>query len=137
MRELFVPYELAVKLKELGFDEPCFGFYDTQRDEFWVMEQYPYLYDKSRKPLAFRQVLEDDFTAPLYQQVTDWLRNVYDVGVGVWYQHDREYCYDVTGFKHGVFYDISGEENDYYKALAKGIDGALNLIQDGKIKRSV
>ena len=24
---LFVPYELAVKLKELGFDEPCLGNY--------------------------------------------------------------------------------------------------------------
>lgn len=24
----FVPYELALKLKNLGFDEPCFGKYD-------------------------------------------------------------------------------------------------------------
>jgi hypothetical protein len=27
MTQEFVPYELAVKLKQLGFDEPCFGFY--------------------------------------------------------------------------------------------------------------
>jgi hypothetical protein len=26
MEKEFVPYELAVKLKALGFDEPCFGF---------------------------------------------------------------------------------------------------------------
>ena len=25
---LFVPYKIALILKELGFDEPCFGFYD-------------------------------------------------------------------------------------------------------------
>jgi hypothetical protein len=24
----FIPYEQALALKELGFDEPCFGFYD-------------------------------------------------------------------------------------------------------------
>jgi hypothetical protein len=24
----FVPYELALELKQLGFDEPCFAFYD-------------------------------------------------------------------------------------------------------------
>ncbi len=27
MEKEFVPYELAVKLKALGFDEPCFGYY--------------------------------------------------------------------------------------------------------------
>jgi hypothetical protein len=28
MEKEFVPYELAVKLKQLGFDEECFGYYD-------------------------------------------------------------------------------------------------------------
>lgn len=27
MEKEFVPYDLALKLKELGFDEPCFGSY--------------------------------------------------------------------------------------------------------------
>ena len=27
MEKEFVPYELAIKLKALGFDEPCFGYY--------------------------------------------------------------------------------------------------------------
>jgi len=30
MEKDFVPYELAVKLKELGFDEPCFAKYYQQ-----------------------------------------------------------------------------------------------------------
>ena len=28
MEKEFVPYELAVKLKAIGFDEECFGYYD-------------------------------------------------------------------------------------------------------------
>ena len=28
MEEEFVPYDLALELKELGFDEPCFGYRD-------------------------------------------------------------------------------------------------------------
>jgi hypothetical protein len=28
MEKEFVPYDLAIKLKELGFNEPCFGWYD-------------------------------------------------------------------------------------------------------------
>ncbi len=27
MKKEFVPYELALKMKQLGFDEPCFGYY--------------------------------------------------------------------------------------------------------------
>jgi hypothetical protein len=28
----FVPYELALKMKQLGFDEPCFGFHSAIHD---------------------------------------------------------------------------------------------------------
>lgn len=28
MKEEFVPYELALRMKVLGFDEPCFGWYN-------------------------------------------------------------------------------------------------------------
>ena len=27
LQKEFVPYEIALKFKELGFDEPCFGWY--------------------------------------------------------------------------------------------------------------
>jgi hypothetical protein len=27
MEKEFIPYDLSLKLKELGFDEPCFGWY--------------------------------------------------------------------------------------------------------------
>ncbi len=33
MKKEFVPYELAVKLKVLGFDEPCFCFYQIEYAE--------------------------------------------------------------------------------------------------------
>lgn len=30
MEKEFIPYEQALDLKELGFDEPCFGFYNIK-----------------------------------------------------------------------------------------------------------
>ena len=30
MEKEFIPYEQALALKELGFDEPCFGFYNIK-----------------------------------------------------------------------------------------------------------
>jgi hypothetical protein len=32
MEKKFVPYELVVKLKELGFDEPCLSYSITNTD---------------------------------------------------------------------------------------------------------
>lgn len=31
MKKEFVPYELAVKLKELGFDEPCLAVFNESK----------------------------------------------------------------------------------------------------------
>lgn len=28
LKDIFVPYEIAVQLKEIGFDEPCMAYYD-------------------------------------------------------------------------------------------------------------
>ena len=32
MNKEFIPYEQALVLKELGFDEPCFGYYNDYKN---------------------------------------------------------------------------------------------------------
>lgn len=41
MESLFVPYEIALALKELGFDEPCFGHWNYNNGEinYWYDEE--------------------------------------------------------------------------------------------------
>ena len=67
MKKEFIPYEQALELKELGFDEPCFGRYDG-RDEnkgkIWY--EMPNL-GKGWIPVK-------DVLAPLYQQAFRWFR---------------------------------------------------------------
>jgi hypothetical protein len=41
MRDQFVPYEIAVKLKEKGFDEECFGW--------WFVDEDLLIIEKSKK----------------------------------------------------------------------------------------
>lgn len=68
----FVPFELAVKLKELGFDEECLSFYNqngklnqSRIDSFnWVINNSSYNVNK----LGY-------IAAPLWQQAFDWFRN--------------------------------------------------------------
>lgn len=45
MKDQFIPCELALELKDLGFDEPCFGFYVNNKAKAentfsWFLLQY-------------------------------------------------------------------------------------------------
>jgi hypothetical protein len=86
MNKEFILYEQALALKELGFDEPCFGFYNhqgililmNQEDELNI-QVYKNSYVKLGK----------QYSAPLYQQAFRWFRKnfglfsseVYDRGL--------------------------------------------------------
>jgi len=67
MNKEFITYEEALALKELGFDEPCFGYHNID----------PYL-----KTPTFNLVKPFDhewcLPAPLYQQAFRWFRNEYN-----------------------------------------------------------
>jgi hypothetical protein len=65
MENEFVTYEQALALKELGFDESCFGVY-SEHDKTRV-------YDES----AIREGLK--IQAPLYQQAFRWFREKHNL----------------------------------------------------------
>jgi hypothetical protein len=63
MEKEFVTYEIALKLKELGFDETCFCQYS--KNEFIdITGRY--------KNSHFNK--EDQIAAPLWQQAIEWFR---------------------------------------------------------------
>lgn len=65
MNNVFVSYEVASELKELGFDESCFGYYDCERD-------FKFLPNKS-------EFLECEFAAPTFSHVFRFFREKYDL----------------------------------------------------------
>jgi len=78
MKKEFIPYEQALALKELGFDEPCFGRY-------YYKESYPMLNPNSGETelvFEFGQYIkqtEITILAPLYQQAFRWFREKYNL----------------------------------------------------------
>jgi len=64
----FIPYEQALALKELGFDEECFGCYNSKHN-LWFENPVNSKYD----------IPEDNILAPLYQQAFKWFREKYSV----------------------------------------------------------
>jgi beta-galactosidase GanA len=42
MEKEFVPYELALRMKQLGFNEPCFGYYFNHSEENFKEGKFDY-----------------------------------------------------------------------------------------------
>lgn len=98
MEKEFIPYELAVKLKELGFDEPCLAYYnesnsnhDLETTDWWCLPQNDFQYALS---------------APTFSQAFRWFRGKYD------------YCSYVKEATKGTyrFYIEKFDEKSFYSA---------------------
>ena len=72
MEKEFVPYELAVKLKVLGFDEECFGYYHVN---VGYTKGYAFCYFD--KPKRFKDGF--DLLAPTFSQAFRWFREKYNL----------------------------------------------------------
>jgi hypothetical protein len=94
MNEEFIPYEQALELKQLGFDEPCFGFYD---------ESLYFPNNENQYGTFCNQPLDaPSCSAPLYQQTFRWFRE----------KHNLKSC---------IMFRTSMEDNkEYYDWLIKG-----------------
>ena len=76
MKKEFIPYEQALELKELGFDEDVFEWFNTETKDFCdVMKEVK---------------------SPLYQQAFRWFREKYgivaEIGIN-YYTSERKYGY--------------------------------------------
>lgn len=71
MKEQFVPYNLALKLKELGFDEMCIAFYNEKTELRLVSQKSHKISMRIMRNRSLRN--EAKCTAPLWQQAFDWM----------------------------------------------------------------
>jgi hypothetical protein len=66
MEKEFVPYQQSLDMKELGFDEPCFNYYDGNKNKNSI---------NLGNGCVTKYMVSDNFTiAPLYQQAFRWFR---------------------------------------------------------------
>ena len=119
MDDVFVSYELAIKLKEEGFFDTAFGYYSpnglliTQNVHLYHRENY---FDKSDKY----------YIAPLFQQVVNWFRDKHKIEIVVFpklYGGSISYGFDCVKTEQR-----STEEN--LDTLTKGIYVLYNSSKD-------
>ena len=78
MEKEFVPYELALKLKELGFKEECMGLYEEVDNNIKLLYADPvvtlYLLNTAKHEGRIYHC-----KSPLWQQAFDWFREEKDL----------------------------------------------------------
>ena len=121
----FVPYTLAIKLKELGFDEPCFGYWYTEQESYKKV-------DIQISTIDFLSDEQDYILAPLWQQAFDWMREKHDLQ---YWLHDGgmlgKTFIKITGYKHDKFYMSSSEPMEYEEAQEQCLIKLIEIVQDG------
>jgi hypothetical protein len=68
MTEEFIPYQQALALKELGFDQPCFGSFDEE-GKLWH-----YVSNTGQDTIRLGNII-----APVYQQAFRWFREKFNL----------------------------------------------------------
>ena len=80
MEKEFVTYELALRMKALGFDEPCFNLYSFKTKEFMytipnVDEVVMFKYGNHNKT--------NHISAPTFSQAFRWFRGKYNIHIRI------------------------------------------------------
>src|SRR4029078_13290517 len=117
MKNLFVPYPIASALKDKGFDEPCLGGY-LLNGEFAEP-------DNELNCFRNRNRSGGEISAPLYQQVVDWLRDEHGMRIKI--EPTIKDGLDLFLY-HNVGWHWQGTYRDDYEALDAAINHALTLI---------
>ena len=97
MNKEFIPYEQALELKQLGFDEICAGYYD---------EPNLICYTQVKQS----NLINGEIAAPLYQQAFRFFREKYNILATI-YSNASGYLYewhDAVGGTHRGWSEYNG-----------------------------
>jgi hypothetical protein len=128
MEKEFIPYEQALALKELGFDEPCLAFYDGKGDSTIY---YNSLRDGSGdyKPFKATERLKW-FGAPLYQQAFRWFREKCGLWQIVMQNTDKDWTYDIMTIIGMVDYKIFDVFDTYEEAEQACLIKLIEIVKN-------
>jgi hypothetical protein len=123
MEKEFISYEQALILKELGFNEPCFGW--------WFVDEKMLFIEKSKKSTS-----DNILQAPLKQQVFEWFRNVHNYHVSIrkrYFQTDGriEYNYFIypPNSNEHLEHNLLDEYDTWEEAESACIDDLIKLVK--------
>lgn len=133
MKHLFVTFEIAKKLKEIGFDELGFAFYESDGEFKWNNGESGENEMNSTNWLAKNSPHIDYYAAPLWERVMDWLRTKrwIEIKITNYYEGSKEYKPEYQIFINGeqqYFQFSSASSVELYPTYAQARDVAITRV---------
>jgi hypothetical protein len=142
MEEEFIPYELAFRMKALGYDEPCFAFYNHKKELYdinpnsFTATNSGVHYNVKFYHIFNKSVMVKLCTAPTWQSTFKWFRER-DFHTTIESYHclgnDRPFGLGIDQKINGIwdYVDYSGDGNfdTYEEAQIKAIESILEIME--------
>lgn len=137
MEKEFITVELALRLKVLGFNEPCFGYYNSNGEFKTKQDEYElYLICNSKW-------ISPSCSAPTFSQAFRWFREKYNL-VHTVYSNASGYIWELHYNKErgGTHICDSGESGDcemsgmfttYEKAEISCLTKLIEIVENEKM----
>jgi len=110
MEKQFVTYEIALKLKELGFDRECFGIFSGEK----LIIQGEWLYSTNSETMSETT----NPTAPLWQQAIQWIWSYHKILI---------HTHLVPGLPKTILWAVESDHIDYWGTQEEAVLQALEL----------
>lgn len=123
----FVTYEQALKIKELGFNEPCMK-------EFHFQEL---LNNSTGEELRNSELTElygeqDIISAPLWQQVFAWFREEYEMYYTIEGSKKYGFAFCIYSENEDIEEEVSLAYQSYQEAQLACLDKLIKIVEQGK-----
>ena len=113
MEKEFIPYEQALTLKELGFDEPCFGYRDG--GGYLIIKQMPHCV----------------ISTPTFSQAFRWFREKYGLHPHIFSREGGAFIWCVRWYVDGLQKDIPYDSsNTYEEAELKCLKKLIEIVKN-------
>jgi hypothetical protein len=126
MKEHFATYNQALALKELGYDEPCFGRFMKESNDLLIAHTEKYFMSGTDRKEFFT-------LAPLKSQVFQWFRDKHNLiscirtmsyGCTI---DEQEFFYEIVSVRGVASYEIY---ETYEEAEEASIDKLISIIKE-------
>ena len=142
MEKEFIPYEQALCLKELGFEEKCLLTISWTNDKDYITgvpyEPSAYICGETKIKYDFSKLKENhkggygfEMSVPLYQQAFRWFRKKHKLQAEILWRGDMGcFCYKTGKFKYGS-HDFSKEDfKTYEEAELECLKALIKISKD-------
>ena len=142
MTQEFAPYEPSLSLKELGFDEPCFGTYLSSFQSDWKVYELILEMGMNEEFEDNRNVylLEGACSAPTYSQAFRWFREKYELTSEVCVEQyrrktNKKWMFSITYLNEDAMYEHSKTTfENYEEAELACLNKLIEIIENQKQK---